>query len=61
MQQFETEMNIIHHVSYEQLKEVITEKLAQSIIAMREGRLAIHAGGGGKYGTVSSEEMERKS
>ena len=61
LQQFETEMNIIHHVSYEQLKEVITEKLAQSIIAMREGRLAIHAGGGGKYGTVSSEEMERKS
>ncbi|GGA60759.1 endonuclease Q family protein [Ornithinibacillus halotolerans] len=50
---FQTEMNIIHHVPYEKLIEAIPEKLAHSIIQMREGKLQVNAGGGGKYGTVS--------
>ncbi|WP_026906615.1 endonuclease Q family protein [Paucisalibacillus globulus] len=50
---FDTEMNIIHHVSYEKLAEVVPEHIAKSIILMREGKLSIHAGGGGKYGSVS--------
>ncbi|MBM7598056.1 uncharacterized protein (TIGR00375 family) [Virgibacillus halotolerans] len=50
---FQTEMNIIHHVPMSQLKTVVPEKLAQSIIHMREGKLAIKAGGGGKYGSIT--------
>lgn len=50
---FGTEMNIIHQVPYEQLAKVVPEHIAKSIINMREGKLSILAGGGGKYGSVS--------
>lgn len=49
---FETEMNVIHNVPLEELKSVIPEQLAESIINMRHGKLSVNAGGGGKYGTV---------
>ncbi|HEY4602568.1 MAG TPA: endonuclease Q family protein [Cerasibacillus sp.] len=49
---FNTEMNILHHVSYEQLIQVIQPSLAMLIIQMREGKLDIIPGGGGKYGRV---------
>ena len=49
---FHTEMHVIHDVSFEDLIEVIPETLAKSIINMRDGNLSVHAGGGGKYGTV---------
>ncbi|QKY69255.1 endonuclease Q family protein [Lentibacillus sp. CBA3610] len=51
---FQTEMNVIHYASFEDLKEIIPEKLATSIINMRQGKLSIKAGGGGKYGTVTT-------
>ncbi|PAV29560.1 TIGR00375 family protein [Virgibacillus profundi] len=51
---FGTEMNVIHYATLEQLKEVIPEKLAISIMEMREGQLKIKAGGGGKYGSITS-------
>lgn len=50
---FQTEMNIIHHVPYEELTEIVSEKLAQSIIRNREGKIAIKAGGGGRYGSLT--------
>lgn len=50
---FQTEMNIIHHVPYKDLTEVVSEKLAQSIIRNREGKIAIKAGGGGRYGSLT--------
>ena len=50
---FQTEMNIIHHVPYMELKRVTTEKIAQLIIQMRRGNLTIEAGGGGKYGKIT--------
>jgi uncharacterized protein (TIGR00375 family) len=53
LERFDTEMNVIHYATYEQLAEVVSEKLARSIIDMREGKLKINAGGGGKYGTIS--------
>lgn len=53
LERFETEMNVIHHATYEQLADVVSEKLARSIIDMREGKLKINAGGGGKYGSIS--------
>ncbi|RYG74949.1 TIGR00375 family protein [Lentibacillus lipolyticus] len=54
LEHFQTEMNVIHHVPYHELINVIPEKLATTIIDMREGKLAIKAGGGGKYGSVST-------
>lgn len=52
LDRFGTEMHVIHHASFEQLIEIIPPKLAQSIIDMRNGKLSIQAGGGGKYGKV---------
>src|SRR5699024_9074633 len=49
---FQTEMNVIHNVPFEELKDVVPETLAESIINMRHGKLSVSAGGGGKYGTV---------
>ncbi|MFB4166391.1 endonuclease Q family protein [Virgibacillus sp. JSM 102003] len=49
---FQTEMNVIHHVNQDELKEVVPQKLATAIVNMREGNLAIKAGGGGKYGNI---------
>lgn len=54
LEHFQTEMNVIHHATFAELKEIIPEKLAATIIDMREGRLSIKAGGGGKYGSVTS-------
>lgn len=53
---FQTEMNIIHRVPYDKLQQVIPQKLAQMIMDMREGKLAISAGGGGKYGKVTDKK-----
>jgi len=53
---FQTEMNVIHHVPFHHLTEVIPEKLAQLIIEMRKGDQKIHAGGGGKYGRIALHE-----
>ncbi|RKQ37723.1 endonuclease Q family protein [Oceanobacillus halophilus] len=55
LHRFKTEMNVIHHASLNELLEVVPEKLARSIIAMREGKLMVKAGGGGKYGSVTYE------
>ncbi|MFU0791547.1 MAG: endonuclease Q family protein [Virgibacillus proomii] len=52
LQEFGTEMNVIHKASREELMNVIPEKLAQSIIDMRQGLLTIREGGGGRYGSV---------
>ncbi|WP_062104752.1 endonuclease Q family protein [Bacillus niameyensis] len=49
---FGTEMDILHRVKAQNLKEVIKPQLADLIIAAREGKLAISAGGGGKYGRI---------
>jgi len=56
LQSFDTEMNILHHVPYEQLEKVVSRQLAKLIINMREGKLTIESGGGGKYGRVISSK-----
>lgn len=55
LKQFQTEMNIIHHISYEDLNKIIPEKLATMILDMRSGTLSFQAGGGGKYGRVNEQ------
>jgi len=49
---FGTEMAILHEVSYEHLKQVVPQALAQRIVAARTGTLQLAAGGAGKYGKV---------
>ncbi|MDC3413115.1 endonuclease Q family protein [Aquibacillus sp. 3ASR75-11] len=52
LDKFGTEMNIIHKANFEALIEIVPENLARSIILMREGKLSVTAGGGGKYGRI---------
>lgn len=49
---FDTEMNILHEVTFEQLSEVVPLKMAHFIDSARRGILDFDAGGGGKYGKV---------
>lgn len=53
LDRFHTEMNIIHYAPEDQLAEILPAQLVKMILDMREGTLAIEAGGGGKYGRVS--------
>lgn len=52
---FGTEMDVLHRTSEEQLAEVVGSKRARTLVAAREGALAIRSGGGGVYGKVLSE------
>ena len=52
---FDTEMNILHNASLDELKKVIPEKLAKSIDLARKGKLGITVGGGGVYGRIDIE------
>ena len=52
---FDTEMNILHKLSYDDLEAVVGEKNAKNIINAREGKMHIQAGGGGIYGKIGAE------
>lgn len=41
---FETEMNILHKLSFDDIEAVVGEKNASNIIRAREGKMNIHAG-----------------
>jgi uncharacterized protein (TIGR00375 family) len=49
---FGTEMNILHKATYQEISQAVGFKIAKDIIAAREGKLSLLAGGGGKYGKV---------
>lgn len=49
---FETEMNILHHLSEDDIEAVVGEKIANNIVKAREGKMTVHSGGGGNYGKV---------
>ena len=53
---FETEMNIIHKLSKDDIEAQFGEKIANNIVNAREGKATIHSGGGGNYGKVSVKE-----
>jgi len=50
LNRFGTEMAVLHEVSAAELAEVVGRRLAQLIVAAREGALPLRAGGGGYYG-----------
>ena len=52
---FETEMNILHKLSKDDIEAVVGEKVANSIVNAREGNVHIHAGGGGVYGKIENK------
>ena len=49
---FDTEMNILHKLSKDDIEAVVGEKIAEKIINAREGNVTIASGGGGVYGKV---------
>ena len=51
---FETEMNILHKLSEDDIEAVVGEKVAKNIENARKGNLKVESGGGGNYGKVSS-------
>lgn len=54
LDRFGTEMNVLHEAPPEALAEAAGEKTAALILAAREGRLRLEAGGGGRYGRALS-------
>ena len=51
---FETEMNILHKLSEDDIEAVVGEKVARNIVNAREGRAKVEAGGGGNYGKITA-------
>ncbi|MFC4767239.1 endonuclease Q family protein [Effusibacillus consociatus] len=49
---FQTEMNILHEATVEELAEVVGDRIAKDIISARNGTLKVEVGGGGRYGKV---------
>ena len=52
---FETEMNILHKLSKDDIEAQMGEKIANNIINSREGNMKVQSGGGGNYGKVTSK------
>lgn len=52
---FDTEMNILHRLSEDDIEAVVGEKIAHTIINARDGNVHIQSGGGGVYGKVTTE------
>ena len=50
---FETEMNILHKLSKDDIEMVVGEKVANNIENARNGICKVEVGGGGNYGKIS--------
>ena len=57
MDNFGTEMNILHKLSFDDIEAVVGTKLATIIDEARQGKLQIKSGGGGNYGKVSTKTV----
>ena len=49
---FDTEMNILHKLSKDDIEAVVGEKIAETIERARNGECKVQSGGGGNYGKV---------
>ena len=49
---FETEMNILHKLSKDDIEALVGEKIANAIESARTGNCKVHSGGGGNYGKI---------
>jgi len=52
LENFGTEMNIIHYASKDKLTAVVGETLSKEIIRARSGKARVVSGGGGVYGKI---------
>ena len=52
LKNFETEMNILHKLSYDDIESVVGSKAAINIENARKGNMKVHSGGGGNYGKI---------
>ena len=50
---FETEMNVLHKLSKDDIEGVVGAKIANNIYNACKGNVDIQAGGGGVYGKIS--------
>ena len=50
---FDTEMNILHKLSKDDIESVVGKKIANTVICAREGNVKIQSGGGGVYGKLN--------
>lgn len=55
LEAFETEMNILHKLSKDDIEAEVGEKVANNIINAREGNMNVQSGGGGIYGKVTAK------
>ena len=55
LENFGTEMTILHKLSYDDIEAVCGSRVAQTICAAREGKMNIASGGGGNYGKITKE------
>ena len=53
LETFETEMNILHKLSEDDIEAVVGKKVAHSIENARDGKVKVEAGGGGNYGKIT--------
>ena len=53
LENFETEMNILHKLSRDDIEAFAGEKIANNIVNAREGKMNIQSGGGGVYGKIT--------
>ena len=51
---FETEMNILHKLSEDDIEAIVGQKVARNIVNAREGNMKVESGGGGNYGKVTA-------
>ncbi len=49
---FETEMNILHKMSKDDIEAIVGEKVANAIDKARKGQSKVQSGGGGNYGKI---------
>ncbi len=54
LETFETEMNILHNLSKDDIESVVGEKVAKMIVDAREGNVKVASGGGGNYGKITA-------
>jgi uncharacterized protein (TIGR00375 family) len=55
LEQFGTEMNLLHQVTREQLEQAAGKEIADYLLQARENKLILQVGGGGKYGKVTGK------
>ena len=55
MDTFDTEMDILHKLSSDDLEAVVGKKISDIILKAREGKCIVKSGGGGNYGKISTK------